>query len=84
MLVDRNNTIFLLWEVTSFLCKLCEQILFCFVHQHRSNANHLLDILWVQLWIIENDVWKIISKLHEADVRRRTQFERIFQISRIV
>ena len=23
-----------------FLCKLCEQIFFCFVHQHGGNANH--------------------------------------------
>ena len=40
MLVYRNNKIFLLWELT-FLCKLCEQIFFCFVHQHGGNANHL-------------------------------------------
>ena len=42
MLVDRNNKIFLLWELTPFLCKLCEIIFFCFVHQHGGNANHLL------------------------------------------
>ena len=24
-----------------FLCKLCEQIFFCFVHQHGGNTNHL-------------------------------------------
>ena len=24
-----------------FLCKRCEQIFFCFVHQHGGNANHL-------------------------------------------
>ena len=41
MLVDRNNKIFLLWELTPFLCKLCENIFFCFVHQYGGNANHL-------------------------------------------
>ena len=29
-------------KLTPFLCKLCEQIFFCFVHQHGTNANHLL------------------------------------------
>ena len=40
--MDRNNKIFLLWELTAILCKLREQIFFSFVHQHGGNAHHLL------------------------------------------
>ena len=45
MLVYRNNSIFLIWELTSIFYANYENNLFCFVHQHGSNANHIWNSL---------------------------------------
>ena len=59
MLVYRNYKIFL-------LCKLCEQIFFCFVHQFVGNANHLRPIVYVG--------YTSGAVYMEGDPRRRNNF----------